>query len=83
MKYEFINILSGQYKISIVKQIGKVSEIESDLISIINNLYNSDDINQKKSAMNLLIFLYKDLNKNNKRYNTYRLSERFIYSPSL
>ena len=49
-----------------VKQIGKVSEIETDLISIINNLYNSDDINQKKSAMNLLIFLYKDLNKNNK-----------------
>ena len=50
----------------VVKQIGKVSEIETDLISIINNLYNSDDINQKKSAMNLLIFLYKDLNKNNK-----------------
>ena len=51
---------------SVVKQIGKVSEIESDLINIINNLYNSEDINQKKSAMNLLIFLYKDLNSNNK-----------------
>ena len=51
---------------SVVKQIGKLSEIETDLISIINNLYNSDDINQKKSAMNLLIFLYKDLNSNNK-----------------
>ena len=51
---------------SVVKQIGKVSEIESDLISIINNLYNSEDINQKKSAMNLLIFLFKDLNANNK-----------------
>ena len=50
----------------VVKQIGKVSDIESDLMSIINNLYGSDDINQKKSAMNLLIFLYKDLNKNNK-----------------
>ena len=51
---------------SVVKQIGKLSEIETDLILIINNLYNSDDINQKKSAMNLLIFLYKDLNSNNK-----------------
>ena len=51
---------------SVVKQIGKISEIESDLINIINNLYNSEDINQKKSAMNLLIFLYKDLNSNNK-----------------
>ena len=36
------------------------------IISIINNLYNSEDINQKKSAMNLLIFLYKDLNGSNK-----------------
>ena len=50
----------------VIKQIGKVSEIETDLISIINNLYNSEDINQKKCAMNLLIFLYKDLNSNNK-----------------
>ena len=50
----------------VVKQIGKVSEIETDLMSIISNLYNSEDINQKKSAMNLLIFLYKDLNNNNK-----------------
>ena len=50
----------------IVKQIGKVSEVENDLISMINNLYASEDINQKKSAMNLLIFLFKDLNENNK-----------------
>ena len=50
----------------VIKQIGNVSEIETDLIAIINNLYNSDDINQKKCAMNLLIFLYKDLNNNNK-----------------
>ena len=50
----------------IVKQIGKVSEVENDLMSMINNLYISEDINQKKSAMNLLIFLFKDLNKNNK-----------------
>ena len=50
----------------IVKQIGKVSEIENDLMAMINNLYTSEDINQKKSAMNLLIFLFKDLNKNNK-----------------
>lgn len=28
---------------SVVKQIGKVSEIEPDLISIINNLYNSEN----------------------------------------
>ena len=50
----------------IVKQIGKISEIENDLMSMINNLYTSEDINQKKSAMNLLIFLFKDFNKNNK-----------------
>ena len=50
----------------IVKQIGKVSEVENDLIAMINNLYSSDDINQKKSAMNLLIFLFKDLNETNK-----------------
>ena len=50
----------------IVKQIGNVSEIENDLMAMINNLYVSEDINQKKTAMNLLIFLFKDLNKNNK-----------------
>ena len=50
----------------IVKQIGKVSEVENDLMSMINDLYTSDDINQKKSAMTLLIFLFKDLNENNK-----------------
>ena len=50
----------------IVKQIGKVSEIENDLMTMINNLYLSEDINQRKTAMNLLIFLFKDLNKNNK-----------------
>ena len=50
----------------VIKQIGKVSEIETDLMSIISNLYNSEDINQRKSAMKLLIFLYKDLNNNNK-----------------
>ena len=61
VRIEIINTIK-----SVVKQIGKVSEIESDLITIINNLYNSEDINQKKSAMNLLIFLYKDLNGNNK-----------------
>ena len=50
----------------IVKQIGKVSDVENDLMSMINDLYTSDDINQKKSAMTLLIFLFKDLNENNK-----------------
>ena len=50
----------------IVKQIGNVSEVENELMSMINNLYISEDINQKKSSMSLLIFLYKDLNNNNK-----------------
>ena len=50
---------------SIVNQIGNVSEVENDLILIINNLYASEDINQKKSAMELLIFLFKDLNRTN------------------
>jgi serine/threonine-protein phosphatase 2A regulatory subunit A len=34
----------------IVKQIGKVSEVENDLMSMINDLYTSDDINQKKKC---------------------------------
>lgn len=50
----------------IIKDIGNVNEIEEILMNMINNLYNSEDINQKISAMNLLIFLYKDLNNNNK-----------------
>ena len=50
----------------IVKQIGKVSDVENYLMSMINDLYTSDDINQKKSAMTLLIFLFKDLNESNK-----------------
>ena len=50
----------------IVQQIGNVNEVENDLMSMINNLYISEDINQRKSAMSLLIFLFKDLNDNNK-----------------
>ena len=49
----------------IVKQIGNVSEVENELMSMINNLYISEDINQKKSSMSLLIFLFKDLNHQN------------------
>ena len=45
----------------IVKQIGNVSEIENDLMSMINNLYNSEDINQKKSFKHFRYFPFHRL----------------------
>lgn len=51
-------------------------------MSMIDNLYNSGDINQKISAMNLLIFLYKDLNNNNKN-NALNYFDKFIVDDAI
>ena len=50
-----------------LKQIGSIKDIEKDLMEIINKFYIVDDINQKLSALNLIILVYKDLNENNKK----------------
>ena len=50
-----------------IKQIGSIKYIEKDLMDIINKFYIVDDVNQKLSALNLIILVYKDLNDNNKK----------------
>ena len=50
-----------------IKQIGSIKYIEKDLMDIINKFYLVDDVNQKLSALNLIILVYKDLNDNNKK----------------
>ena len=49
---------------------------------MINNLYISEDINQKKSAMNLLMFLFKDLNKNN-RTAAINYFDKFVFDNNI
>ena len=51
----------------IFKQIGNINEIEKDLMNLIKKFYISEDVNQKLSAMNLIILIYKDLDENNKK----------------
>ena len=50
-----------------IQQIGNIKFIEKDLMDIINKFYIVDDINQKLSALNLIIVVYKDLNESNKK----------------
>ena len=50
-----------------IKQIGSIKDIEKDLMEIINKFYIVDDINQKLSALNLIILIFKDINDNNKK----------------
>ena len=50
-----------------IKQIGSIKDIEKDLMEIINKFYIVDDVNQKLSALNLIILIFKDLNDNNKK----------------
>ena len=50
-----------------IKQIGSIKDIEKDLMEIINKFYIVDDVNQKLSALNLIVLIYKDLNDNNKK----------------
>ena len=50
-----------------IQQIGNIKYIEKDIMDIINKFYIVDDVNQKLSALNLIIVVYKDLNENNKK----------------
>ena len=50
-----------------IQQIGNIKDIENDLMEIINKFYIVDDVNQKLSALNLIILIYQDLNDNNKK----------------
>ena len=50
-----------------IQQIGNIKDIENNLMEIINKFYIVDDINQKLSALNIIILIYKDLNDNNKK----------------
>ena len=52
---------------NVLNQIDNMKEIENQMMNLIKNFYMSDDINQKLSAMNLIILLYKDLSENNKK----------------
>lgn len=66
----------------VLNQIGGINNIEKDLMEIINKFYWSDDVNQKLSAMNLIILLYNDLNDNNKKIVMNYL-ENFLNSDNL
>ena len=66
----------------VLNQIGGINNIEKDLMEIINKFYWSDDVNQKLSAMNLIILLYNDLNENNKKIVMNYL-ENFLNSDNL
>ena len=50
-----------------IQQIGNIKYIEKDLMDIINKFYTVDDVNQKLSALNLIMLVYKNLNDNNKK----------------
>ena len=61
IRKEAINSLQN-----ILHQMNNIKEIENQMMNLIKKFYVSDDINQKLSAMNLIILLYKDLGENNK-----------------
>ena len=52
---------------NILKQIGNIKDIEKELMNLINKFYSSDDVNQKLSALNIIILVYKNLEENNKK----------------
>ena len=49
-----------------IKQIGNFSEIEKDLMEMIFNLSSKNNINEQISSLNIIIFTFGDLNKENK-----------------
>ena len=61
IRKEAINSLQN-----ILHQMNNIKEIENQMMNLIKKFYVSDDINQKLSAMNLIVLLYKDLGENNK-----------------
>ena len=61
IRNEAINALKA-----IVKEIGNVSEIENQIIDMINRLGKSENENQKISSINIISFIYMSLNEKNK-----------------
>ena len=49
-----------------IKQIGNFSEVEKDLMEMIFNLNSKNNINEQISSLNIIIFAFGDLNKENK-----------------
>ena len=73
MKYEFINILSGQYKISIVKSEWCWKE-ENKIIKVQNK--NIENLNFEQSGYSLFYITHHDINavcKNVETNNTYEI----------
>ena len=62
IRKEAINSLKN-----ILNQIGNIKDIEKELMNLINKFYSSDDVNQKLSALNIIILVYQNLEENNKK----------------
>ena len=77
VRKESINALKN-----IIKQIGSMSEVEKDIMEMINNLSEKKNINQLISALNVIVAVYDDLNKENK-IKTYDLIIQFLQNDSI
>ena len=62
IRKEAINSLKN-----ILNQIGNLKVIEKELMNLINKFYSSDDVNQKLSALNIIILAYQNLEESNKK----------------
>ena len=62
IRKEAINSLKN-----ILNQIGNIKDIEKELMNLINKFYSSDDVNQKLSALNIIILVYQNLEENNQK----------------
>ena len=62
IRKEAINSLKN-----ILNQIGNIKDIEKELMNLINKFYSSDDVNQKLSALNIIILAYQNLEESNKK----------------
>lgn len=62
IRKEAINSLKN-----ILNQIGNIKDIEKELMNLINKFYSSDDVNQKLSALNIIILVYQNLEESNKK----------------
>ena len=62
IRKEAINSLKN-----ILNQIGNIKDIEKELMNLINKFYSSDDVNQKLSALNIIILVYQSLEESNQK----------------
>jgi hypothetical protein len=77
VRKESINALKNT-----IKQIGSMSEVEKDIMEMINNLSEKKNINQLISALNIIVAVYDDLNKENK-IKTFDLIIQFLQNDSI